>query len=91
MENAIISFNPVTGSEFYNMHNNIRLNQKFELRVNIKKDDKLKIHRIILDNKFIIFSFVELPFPGFVELRITVNIRQAEIIRRLLENIKVYE
>lgn len=69
----------------------IKLSGKFDLSIRIMKTNQKRFSTILNDN--VIIFFVEpVPFAGFVRFVIpSIGIRQAEIIRKLLQNITVYD
>lgn len=64
---------------------------RFTLAFKMHKKDLKKIEELLNDNGFIHSTWVPTAFPAFVEFRVDVNIRRAEIVRNLIHNFKIYE
>ena len=70
----------------------IKLQSRFTLVILIAKADKEKMERMVSGIPDIKFTqWRPHPMDGFIEFRADVNVRQAELIRQLLKNIKVYD
>lgn len=69
----------------------IKFTSRFTLSLLIGKKDAEKVNGMLEPNGIKYTRWQKHPMDGFIELRCDVNIRQAEIVRQLMKNIKVYE
>ena len=69
----------------------INLNERFTLCLKVSKVNIEKIKLMLDQGGFASQRWQQTPYSGFVEFRVDVNLRQAEIIRQLLKNINVYD
>ena len=69
----------------------ISLYSRFTLSFKSLYNDRHKISDILVKNGFIHQEWRRTPFDNYVEFRIDCNIRQAEVIRRLIKHFKIYE
>lgn len=69
----------------------LKLSSKFDLILRVKKADGKNIEKMLVDNQTIFF--VEpCPFAGFTIIIIpSIKLAKAEMIRRLIQNIQVYD
>lgn len=69
----------------------IKLSSRFDLILRIHKRDCEHVEKMIKDNEYQ-YVIEPTPFNGFMQFRvIQVNIRKAELIRLLINNITVYD
>lgn len=69
----------------------IKLTSRFTLSVIILKKEADRVQKMLDTNNLKYSRWQQHPMDGFIELRCDVNLRQAEIIRQLMKNIKVYD
>ncbi len=69
----------------------LELNERFTLKFRVKKMDQVKVDKILSQAEFPAVKWARVPFDNFLEFRLDVNIRKAELVRQLLKNITVYD
>jgi len=69
----------------------LRINERFTLVFKVKKSNLKKVSELLYENKLEHADWQKCTFDGFVEIRVDVNLRRAELIRQLLKNIETYD
>ena len=73
------------------MLKSIGLQEKFSLVFKIKKEQLTKVQDILKSNGMIYTAWQQLPMQGYLQFRVNVNLRQAEVVRQLLKNFNLYD
>ena len=72
------------------MSKTLNIGERFVLVFKAEKKCKDDIDTILIANKFL-WIHAPVVFDGFIEYRVNVNLRKAELVRQLLYAYKLYE